>query len=215
MWTLLTIEDYLDIVALEDEDLTPTEFFLERLEIVTGVDYSDIDDDELQRLEKEFSWLNKAPKFPEYSGGFVHLHFGAFIDLERLITKQAPISKIDEIVLTIQGYDVWENDIHATREMLLCDAVPIMEKYITYRNNLIDKYKGLFEDEDDEPDEDEQQPTEPAKWVWERMIYELCKGDITKAKDVIALPHLMVLNWLSMVKDLKLNQPTPTVESHS
>ena len=214
MWNQITVAEWLEILSLEDEDLTPTEYLLERIATLTGDSYDDIDEDEFEDLQKQFAWLNQTPKFPEYKGTFTHLHFGAFIDLERLITKQAPIKKLDEIVLTVEGFEVWENELQEVHQRPISECVPIMDKYVNYRNKLIDKYKGLFDVEEDE-EEDEPSEQVETRWAWERMIYELCKGDITKAKEVIALPHLMVLNWLSMVKELKLNQQAPIAENHS
>jgi hypothetical protein len=83
-----------------------------------------------------------------------------------------------------------------------------LENYIKYRLQILDTYKGLFEDNEEDDDEEEEKEVKEKKSTtenWLNIIYQLSKGDITKANEVTNLPHIMVLNWLSLETK---NQPS-------
>lgn len=210
-WKDVTVNQFLEIVGLEQEDLSPTEFLIERISIVTGEDYFDTDETELSEILKQFSWIDTLPN-KKTNQSFKHLSFGNFVDLEYYCTEKAPIENIDKICATIKGYTVLTTECEVIQEESILDHFTTVENYINYRAKILDKYKGLFEDEDDEeePEEsdEETKPTKPKttnnKWGWQKLIYQLCNGDITKANQVTDLPHIMVLNWLSMESELKL-----------
>jgi hypothetical protein len=209
-WKDVTVNQFLEIVGLEQEDLSPTEFLIERISIVTGNDYFDTDEIELNEILKQFSWIDKLPS-KKSNQSFKHLSFGNFVDLEYYCTEKAPIENIDKICATIKGYEILTFECEKIQEESIFDHYTTIENYISYRTKLLDKYKGLFEEEEEEEDfeeEEEIQQTKPQptnnKWGWQRLIYQLCNGDITKANEVTELPHIMVLNWLSMESELKL-----------
>jgi hypothetical protein len=209
-WKDVTVNQFLEIVGLEQEDLSPTEFLIERISIVTGNDYFDTDEIELNEILKEFRWLDSLPT-NKTKQSFRHLSFGAFIDLNTYCTDKAPIENIDKICATIKGYEILTFECEKIREEPITKHYSTVQSFVEYRAEILEKYKGLLEDDDPEPDEEEPeeiQPTKPeqtnTKWGWQRLIYGLCNGDVTKVKDVTSLGHILVLNWLSMESELKL-----------
>ena len=77
-------------------------------------------------------------------------------------------------------------------------------------------YKNLFGEAEEELTADDKATMEPEeikevekevknnKWSWERMIYGLTDGDITKSEAVGALPLTYVFNMLGMKKELDI-----------
>jgi hypothetical protein len=208
-WDAVTVGQFLEIIELDSQELSPTEFHLERIAIVTGKDYFDTDESELNGILKEFRWLDSLPT-NKTKQSFRHLSFGAFIDLNTYCTDKAPIENIDKICATIKGYESLTFECEKIREEPITKHYSTVQLFVEYRAEILEKYKGLLEDEDPEPDEEpeEIQRTKPeqtnTKWGWQRLIYGLCNGDVTKVKDVISLGHILVLNWLSMESELKL-----------
>lgn len=208
-WNAVTVGQFLEIIELDSQELSPTEFYLERIAIVTGKDYFDTDESELNGILKEFRWLDSLPT-NKTKQSFRHLSFGAFIDLNTYCTDKAPIENIDKICATIKGYESLTFECEKIREEPITKHYSTIQSFVEYRAEILEKYKGLLEDEDPEPDEEpeEIQRTKPeqtnTKWGWQRLIYGLCNGDITKVKEVTELGHILVLNWLSMESELKL-----------
>jgi hypothetical protein len=199
-WIDVTVGEYVEIMELTREDFTPTEFTIERIGILTDECYLDIDDDELDALIMNYRWLNSSPSSND-KFTFKHLTFGEFIDIESYITTDSPILNLVKIAAKItKDEDIENQPIPKYYSML--------DQYISYRTKLLDMYKGLFEEPDDEEDEeieeDGPKPKEEKKsFGWIHTVYTLAKGDITKAKEITRLPHIMVLNWLTMDLQLK------------
>ena len=42
------------------------------------------------------------------------------------------------------------------------------------------------------------------KWNWELLIHNLSNGKITKYKEILSMNYIFILNWLSMKKELKI-----------
>lgn len=42
------------------------------------------------------------------------------------------------------------------------------------------------------------------KWNWELLIHNLCKGEIWRYEQILKMNYLVILNHLSMKKELKL-----------
>lgn len=214
-WHNITVGEYLEILDLQDDDLTPTELKIARVEIFEDVD-EDIEDDELDSLLLKYSWLDKAPKYKKCTTRFNRISWGAFRDLEKFLTDGPPIQNIDKICARLTEFTDFEEACNLIKDGLLSEHLPTLDAYIKYRTKIIENYDDLFEsnDEQDE-DEDEDEPEELTpdvdkqevvnkRWAWERIAYNLSGGDITKVQAIMDLPHLMVFNWLTMMKDLKL-----------
>ena len=209
-WDNVTVAQYIEIKELDSQDLTPLELFLEKISIITDNDYFDLYEDELNDILTEYDWINTLPPVNTKSN-FKTLTFGNFIDLENYCTEKPPIENIDKICATIKGYEILTFECEKIREEPITKHYSTVQSFVEYRAEILEKYKGLLEDDDPEPDEEEPeeiQPTKPeqtnTKWGWQRLIYGLCNGDVTKVKDVTSLGHILVLNWLSMESELKL-----------
>jgi hypothetical protein len=205
-WDNVTVAQYIEIKELDSQDLTPLELFLEKISIITDNDYFDLYEDELNDILTEYDWINTLPPVNTKSN-FKHLTFGNFIDLENYCTEKPPIENIDKICATIKGYESLTFECEKILSEPITNHYATLENYIKYRLQILDTYKGLFEDNEDE-DEDEEKEIKEKKSTtenWLNIIYQLSKGDITKANEVTNLPHIMVLNWLSLETK---NQPS-------
>ena len=205
-WNNVTVGQFLEIVGLEQDDLSPTEFLLERILIVSGNDYFDTDENELNVILKDYKWLDSLPT-NKSKQSFRGLSFGAFIDLNVYCTDSAPIENIDKICATIRGFDVLKDECEKIQNESIVNHYATLVSFIEYRTQILNKYKGLFDedvDEDEDEDVEPQKPEQTNKWGWQRLIYELCKGDVTKVKDITSTGHILIFNWLSMESELKL-----------
>jgi hypothetical protein len=205
-WDKVTVAQYIEIKELDANDLTPLELMLERIAILTDNDYFDLYEDELNDILIEYEWIN-TPPLTNQKTSFKHLTFGNFIDLENYCTEKTPIENIDKICATIKGYESITFECQKILNESIVDHYGTLENYIKYRLQILEKYKGLFEDEDPEPDEEEEEIKEKKTTGenWLNIIYQLAKGDVTKANEVTELSHIMVLNWLSLETK---NQPS-------
>jgi hypothetical protein len=205
-WNNVTVAQYKEIKELDSSDLTPLELILERIAIITDNDYFDLYEDELNDILIEYEWIN-TPPLTNQKTSFKHLTFGNFIDLENYCTEKTPIENIDKICATIKGYESFTFECQKILNESIVDHYGTLENYIKYRLQILEKYKGLFEDEDPEPEDDEQEIKEKKTTGenWLNIIYQLAKGDVTKANEVTELSHIMVLNWLSLETK---NQPS-------
>ena len=205
-WDNVTVAQYKEIKELDSSDLTPLELILERIAIITDNDYFDLYEDELNDILIEYEWIN-TPPLTNQKTSFKHLTFGNFIDLENYCTEKTPIENIDKICATIKGYESLTDECDKILSESIVEHYTTLENYVKYRLQILDKYKGLFEDEDPEPEDDEQEIKEKKTTGenWLNIIYQLAKGDVTKANEVTELSHIMVLNWLSLETK---NQPS-------
>jgi len=206
-WNNVTVAQYIEIKELDFNDLTPLELALEKISIISDNDYFDLYEDELNEILTEYDWINTFPIAPTKSN-FKHLTFGKFIDLENYCTEKTPIENIDKICATIKGYELLTFECEKILSEPITKHYATLENYIKYRLQILDTYKGLFEDNEDEIDDEDEKEIKEKKSTgenWLNIIYQLSKGDITKANEVTELPHIMVLNWLSLETK---NQPS-------
>ena len=105
-------------------------------------------------------------------------------------------------------------------EVKITDVYGILTDYLKYRENFMQKYENLFNDSDEDDDETDdlkdfdsvdeykankeavEQGKKAKKWGWERLLYDLCEGDITKTDEVGELPLIFVFNMLAMRKEM-------------
>lgn len=105
-------------------------------------------------------------------------------------------------------------------EVNITDVYGILTDYLKYRENFMQKYENLFNETDEDEDETDdlndfdsvdeykankeakEQGKKARKWGWERLLYDLCEGDITKMDEVGELPLIFVFNMLAMRKEL-------------
>jgi len=220
-WSDIDCDTYLEVFALQHEGLTPTEYWLEVITILTGDDVEDLTDDEFDELKQSCLWIQDVPPNEELKNingrelkPFNKLTFGELIDCWKLTAKGYPIENVHKVNAILYGA---QNDFFNFSEVLMYQPIaPLfhnLDNFLTYKKDLLEKYSELFDvpDElDDEEEIKEEQNSVFAKWSWEKMIWTLCNGDITRAREVTSLPHIMVLNWVLMESELKLRQQVQT-----
>lgn len=132
-----------------------------------------------------------------------------------ILYRQTKVNEWGEVVLETYDYD-----IHVRAEKFLdlpiTDVYGIVSEFLKFRENFLDVYKNLFGEAEEELTADDKAAMEPEeikeveaevknnKWSWERMIYGLTDGDITKSEAVGALPLTYVFNMLGMKKELDI-----------
>jgi hypothetical protein len=132
-----------------------------------------------------------------------------------ILYKQTKVGEWGDIEM--EGYDY---DLYTRAEKFLdlpiTDVYGIISEYLKFRDKFLDNYRNLFVDADDKLTDDEKVELSPeelkeieeegksAKWSWERTIYTLTNGDITKSEKVGRLPLTYVFNILAMKKELDI-----------
>jgi hypothetical protein len=132
-----------------------------------------------------------------------------------ILYRQSKVNEWGEVVLETYDYD-----IHLRAEKFLdlpiTDMYGIVAEFLKFKQNFLDVYSNLFNEAEDELTEEDKAAMEPEeikeiekeiksnKWSWERMIYGLTDGDITKTEAVGSLPLTYVFNILGMKKELDI-----------
>ena len=132
-----------------------------------------------------------------------------------ILYRQTKVNEWGEVVLETYDYDI---NVRAEKflDLPITDVYGIVAEFLKFRENFLDVYKNLFGEAEDELTADDKAAMEPEeikeveaevknnKWSWERMIYGLTDGDITKSEAVGALPLTYVFNMLGMKKELDI-----------
>ena len=132
-----------------------------------------------------------------------------------ILYRQSKVNEWGEVVLETYDYD-----IHLRAEKFLdlpiTEVYGVVSEFLKFKQNFLDVYSNLFNEAEDELTEEDKAAMEPEeikeiekevksnKWSWERMIYGLTDGDITKTEAVGALPLTYVFNILGMKKELDI-----------
>ena len=223
---------------------------LETLAILADVSTDEIEEltlEEIATLFKSVKWVLHEPKKglsnellldgETYTlQPFKKLTLDEFIDLEYFLQNDylVHISHIVSVFWRRTRLDEWQNlhfepyifspferheqfdDVEITK------VYGILNEYLKFRENFMQKYTALF-NSDDEPDDEkldpkdfdtieeykdelkaQEQSKKARKWGWESLIYDLCEGDFTKIKAVGELPLILVFNMLAMRKEMGL-----------
>ena len=190
---------------------------------------NDMDINEFKDFSKQYSWYKQPPslKFKQVING---LHFkswytlGEFIDLNYLFENEAEnFDKILSILYRKSNHDEWSNrvfepltfDLEERKQLFsyVCinDCFGAVVEFVKFKENFYKTYENLFNPiiESDEVEELELDPEDIkaeeeekklSAFSWERLIYDLCGGDITKVDQMTDLPVILVFNMLSMKK---------------
>jgi hypothetical protein len=132
-----------------------------------------------------------------------------------ILYRQSKVNEWGEVVLETYDYDI---HIRAEKflDLPITEVYGIVAEFLKFRENFLDVYKNLFGEAEEELTADDKAAMEPEeikevekevkenKWSWERMIYGLTDGDITKSEAVGALPLTYVFNMLGMKKELDI-----------
>jgi hypothetical protein len=213
-WSDVNIEEFIELSELALDELSPTEFRLERIAILTGQLNYDINEDEIDELLKEWAWLDEPiPQTYKTEGlkDFNTLPFGEFISLEKFITEKAPIFNIDKIG-AILYFDDFNKGLKEVNEWSVVDVYGAMESYLKYRTDLLTRINLFEKDEQEEEIEEEEEPT---PYTWELVAYDLSDGDVVRANELFKMPHLLVLNWMMLKEYVISRQRSQTASNHS
>ena len=132
-----------------------------------------------------------------------------------ILYRQSNVNEWGEVVLEPYEYDI---NVRAEKflDLPITEVYGIVSEFLKFKENFLDVYSNLFNEAEDELTEDDKAAMEPDeikeveaevktnKWSWERMIYGLTNGDITKTEAVGALPLTYVFNILGMKKELDI-----------
>jgi hypothetical protein len=131
-----------------------------------------------------------------------------------ILYRQAKTNRWGEEILEPYDYDI---NIRADKflDLPITDVYGIINEFLKFRENFLDVYANLFGEVDEITEEDRatldveeikdlEQEKKESKWSWERMLYGLTNGDITKTEAVGALPLTYVFNVLGMKKELNI-----------
>jgi len=132
-----------------------------------------------------------------------------------ILYRQSNVNEWGEVVLEPYDYDI---SVRAEKflDLPITEVYGIVAEFLKFKENFLDVYSNLFNEAEDELTEDDKAAMEPDeikevekevktnKWSWERMIYGLTNGDITKTEAVGALPLTYVFNMLGMKKELDI-----------
>jgi len=209
MWDSVTVAEFIEVFELAYDDLTPTEYEIERLLLLTGEDYSDAYDEELDEALKQNAWLKTYPRGKQLIQGFTKRRtLGQFIDVINFRKVEHPYLNIDKIVARCMDGDYSDN-LELIRSLPITHVIEHCDEIIQWQDRLIKTYDSLFDtpEPDEEEDDEEPQEAEPNRWAWEQLIYSLAQGQIWRANDITALPVVQCLNWMAMEQELKLKKP--------
>ena len=225
---------------------------LETLAILADIDTDELEEltlEEISALFKSVKWVLHEPKkglFNElfidgqtyYLQPFKKLTLDEFIDLEYFLQNDylTYIGHIVSVFWRRTEVDKWQNVTFEPyifspferqdlfEDVEITKVYGIIPEYLKYRDNFLEKYKGLFNEDDEDDDEKldpkdfdtieeykdelkaQEQSKKARKWGWENLIYDLCEGDFTKIKAVGELPLILVFNMLAMRKEMGLNE---------
>ena len=132
-----------------------------------------------------------------------------------ILYRQSKVNEWGEVVLETYDYDI---NVRAEKflDLPITEVYGIVAEFLKFKQNFLDVYSNLFNEAEDELTEEDKAAMEPEeikeiekevksnKWSWERMIYGLTDGDITKTEAVGALPLTYVFNILGMKKELDI-----------
>lgn len=132
-----------------------------------------------------------------------------------ILYRQSKINRWGEEILEPYEYDI-NTRADKFLDLPITDVYGLINMFLKFRQNFLDVYANLFNEVDNEltdeqkaeltPEEiaEEDQEKKESKWSWERMLYGLTNGDITKSEAVGSLPLTYVFNVLGMKKELDI-----------
>lgn len=234
-WDFVTLSEWLEWVEIQNDlDVVSKDFELLALfyNITLEDPYFDQGLDVIINDLKGLYWARIQPKGQAWTKWdkwlplpLNELSLGEFIDAEyyisdytnwataiALLTRQ---TKVDEWGHTI--YEPYKYQPTERAEEFLTMPIPyvqwVVENYVNWKNDFLEKYSLLFHNPDDNLDEDLPEETGrekldaiaaskkqaiAIKWSWEKLLWDLTSGDITKMESLLMTPVILVFNILAM-----------------
>jgi hypothetical protein len=131
-----------------------------------------------------------------------------------ILYRQAKSNRWGEEILEPYDYDL-NTRADKFLDLPITDVYGIINEFLKFRENFLNVYANLFGQVEEISEEDRrtldpeeikeiEQEKKESKWSWERMIYGLTNGDITKTEAVGSLPLVYVFNVIGMKKELDI-----------
>lgn len=237
----ITVEQWLDVQGIEADSEFDRACHI--ISIIRDIPLDEVEElpyEEAVRTANEMYELIKLMGQPNeyvtidderlYPIPFEHLEFGAFIDLESLFSGEYRDS-IDSILATLyrrrlsvptpldlpefEEYSTWvKHRAPLFMSVPIKSVYAVLVKYISWRNRLLETYKGLFDEDSnsEEEEESERLSSEEAKeiekekrikkWGWELFLWKLSGEDPLRMEEATKLGTLHAFNILSMRQEL-------------
>lgn len=182
------------------------------------------------RIIRELQNYHKPVKLINVEGNNLHLKpftqlsLGEWIDLDYYLTNNMLVEALVVFYRKKEsnGFDEdkWEKygSFIENRKIFFLDIpyksiIGVLKDFKEWREHFILSNRDLFNVEQEEEDlsslskeqiaeirQIEKLEENKRKFAWEKLVMDLCNGDITKFNDVLNLPLIMVFNILSMQK---------------
>jgi hypothetical protein len=229
-WNQIKVDQFIELHNLEEEGLGSLFLYqLESLAILTDEDADEIDitPNELIEILNSLSWVKNEPRGYSAKLGqltfrpFTFLTLGEFIDLEHYFSEDY-INNLPTICAILYRHtkeDEWSNVVYEPYkfipqdraalflELPITDVYGIIQLYLKFRADFIERYSFIFnpeiDGEDEMDEEDKQAEHVENKWSWEMLLYSLSGEDITKVDHITDLPLVFVFNFLAMKYETK------------
>lgn len=226
-WNEVTVQQFIEIKGVEKDPLASIDRDLHIFSILLDKDIEELEEMDygmLKQMGKDYAFLQTEPskkvisKVGEYTyKGFKDLTLGEYIDLcffMGSISEYLPNAL--GLVYRLEN-EPYNYDVKKRSELFLNLSINlfygVITDFISFKDSFEETYKELFvqEVEGDEPEELDEEDKKQIKeeqlalsWGWERLVYSLCQGDLTRYEKVLELPLYFVFNMLSMKKDLRI-----------
>ena len=249
--SIQTYLDILDFYKIyKDTEYDILEFNIELISIITNIDIdgdeiNSLTIEDITELINRLSFINQPPttKFlidisAEFKfKTFEELTLGEFIDIEYFFANNYIDNLTNILTILYRKYKIGDwGQIqfepygiidYSTRkneflEIPIGYVYGILNAYLQFRKEFMERYALIFEPEIEEEEEGEIDPRIlqmmaenneerneleekiQQKWSWEAMIYQLANNDITKVNEITDLGLIFVFNMLALRKEMSL-----------
>ena len=242
-WYEITVDQFIELKSESIADFQSiVQYRMDQLFIITNTDidneFWDIPAEELDGIIKSLEWMNSQPTLNFKKNLNEDLFFkdlktttiGEFLDLEywfsinyieklpmicAILYRRNRLNEWKHTIIEPRDYDTLER-AEVFYDLKITDVYGVIDSFISFKKNFVDKYSNHFEEKEPELKEGEEIVYETIeqkdieqkekiikKWNWERLIYQFAKDYRMQYLDVLDLPLIFFFNQLSMKEDLK------------
>lgn len=238
----LTLRKYLEIIDLKPDNFdTQIDYKIEVVSIYLDKDSEEVESYQYSEINsvydsillpeninnKESKKILRINKRDLKLIPFNNLTLGEWIDLEHYITKPDTILETLAVLYRVykagndfelDEFEEYGNWIEHRKNLFLDvnveDIWNVRTEYINFRNEVLQRYSGLFEQEvEEEEDLEGLSPAQIAEYNrlkaleetqksfnWEYIIMALAGDDASKFEQILKMPMILVFNLLSALK---------------
>lgn len=182
---------------------------------VFGLSYDEVDGMSAKKFEKYAAMLQrmlnrKEPRFFRilFETDATKITFGQFVEVQYWLRQSVP-AVLDLVAASIlKDRTDHKEDAAWLREQPLRKVLPPVQKFIDSLNELVASYKGLFENDEAEEEEEQVRPMRKGpdvhpfieQYGWIYSATEIAAHEGIKLDEVYELPVIQALNDLSYLK---------------